>query len=282
MACTPGAFAPTNLFYLVSLRCNERCTKCSHWRVREHPYMIEARLVVEAVRGIPSAIQLCIVGGEPLVYRNLVLEVLTGLADLSICTTIVTNGVLCTPEFVERVRGLGVHLVFSIDTLDQQRWQWVRGKDSMKQVLDNLAYVRATLRPEQVSIQSVLAQETVADVAVVAEWCREQGIYHSVQRYVQGGFDGSWTPLPDDTAVLTNAIAAPNGSCAASGRNLSIMPDGRVYTCFQQPWINGCKSPLGKLGVIPIQAMLTSQYAAEVVDGMTRCDLPCKVLKCNQ
>lgn len=31
------AFHPTHLFYLVSLRCNERCSKCSLWRVRENP-----------------------------------------------------------------------------------------------------------------------------------------------------------------------------------------------------------------------------------------------------
>lgn len=282
MSSSATSFGPTNLFYLVSLRCNEKCTKCSHWRVREHPEMVDVELVVQAVRAVSSATELCIVGGEPLVYRDRVLAILTGLADVPIRTTIVTNGVLCTPEFVDRLVGLRTHFVFSIDTLDPQRWQWVRGKDSMSTVMRNLAHLRATLRPEQVSIQSVLAQETAADVAAVAAWCREQGMYHSVQRYVQGGFDGSWTPLPLDAGALMSAVAAPVGPCAAAGRNLSIMPDGSVFTCFQQPQIEGSGRPLGKLGEMPIQAMLASQYAAAVVDRMTRCDLPCKVLKCNQ
>ncbi len=48
-------YAPTHLFYLTSLRCNERCTKCSHWRVRKHPPMVETALLVEAVRDVRSA-----------------------------------------------------------------------------------------------------------------------------------------------------------------------------------------------------------------------------------
>lgn len=244
--------------------------------------MIDAQLVVEAVREVPSAAELCIVGGEPLVYRDRVMTILTGLAELPIRTTIVTNGVLCKPEFVDRVVGLRTHFVFSIDTLDPQRWQWVRGKDSMAEVMRNLAYLRATLKPEQVSVQSVLARETMADVASVAGWCREQGLYHSVQRYVQGGFDGFWTPLPVDAPPSVSAMVAAAGPCVAAGRNLSIMPDGSVYTCFQQSQIEGCNVPLGKLGQIPIRAMLNSRYAATVVDRMWRCDLPCKVLKCNQ
>ncbi len=244
--------------------------------------MVAPELVVGAVRDVPSATEFCIVGGEPLVYRDRVTVILAGLADLPVRTTIVTNGVLCTPDFVDQVVGLRVHFVFSIDTLNPQRWQWVRGKDSMERVLHNLAYLRTILAPEQVSIQSVLAQETVADVGAVAQWCREQGLYHSVQRYVQGGFDGSWTPLPVEASAVGPGIEAPSGPCLAAGRNLSIMPDGSVFTCFQQPQIEGCSEPLGKLGEAPIQAMLASRYGAEVVARMKRCDLPCKVLKCNQ
>lgn len=272
-------FAPTHFFYLTSLRCNERCTKCSHWKVREHFEMVSAALVVEAVRGVPSAREFCIVGGEPLVYRQRVLTILRGLEDIAVRTTIVTNGVLCTPALIDEVRSLNVHLVFSIDTFDRERWQWVRGADSMDVVLDNLGHIRRTLRPEQVSIQSVLAEETRDDVAAVGRWCAERGIYHSVQRYVQGGFDGSWTPLAEATSV---AVASDVGPCMAADRNLSIMPDGSVFTCFQQALIPDSAEPIGQLGERPVSEMLASAYTESVLRRMRRCELPCKVLRCNQ
>lgn len=277
-----GDFAPTNLFYLTSLRCNERCTKCSHWKVREHPAMVAADLVVEAVRSVISAREFCIVGGEPLVYRERVLSILQGLADLPLRTTIVTNGVLCTRDFVDRLRTLNLHFVFSIDTLDRDRWRWVRGTESMDVVFSNMDYVRATMRPDQLSVQSVLAEETREDVAAVGRWCAERGIYHSIQRYVQGGFDGSWTPIAPSSTERDGTTGPEIGPCVAADRNLSIMPDGRVFTCFQQALIPDSATPIGRLGEAPIGDMLKSAYTDAVLRRMRTCSLPCKVLRCNQ
>ncbi len=281
-------FAPTSLFYLISLRCNERCSKCSHWRVQTHLPMIDPLLVVDAVRGIPSAEEFCIVGGEPLLHRERVIKILDGIADLDVRTTIVTNGVLCTPRFVDRLRGKNVHLVFSIDTIRPDRWLWVRGTTSMNKVLNNLEYVRRVLEPEQFSVQSVLSEETRDDVAEVGQWCAERRIYQSVQPYIQEGFDGEWTPI-DYSATNRHICSLSHDSseaselpCLAAGRNLSILPDGTVITCFQQEQIPGAKKPLGLLGHSSIEHIITSKYAEEVIERMRRCNLPCKVLKCNQ
>lgn len=282
-SATPLAFEPTQLFYLVSLRCNERCSKCSHWRVREHPAMVAVDFVVAAVHETPSIDELCIVGGEPLVHRERVAQIVEGLADTRVRTTIVTNGVLCTPDLVDRIGHLAVHFVFSIDTLDPERWNWVRGRATMPKVLRNLAYVRRALRPDQLSVQSVLSMETQRDVSQVGRWLARLGIHHSVQRYVQMGFDGSWTPIEAKCeGQLSPMISTGSSPCAAAGRNLSIMPDGSVFTCFQQPSIPGCARPLGRLGDQSIRMMLQSPYAASVVERMRKCELPCKVLKCNQ
>jgi MoaA/NifB/PqqE/SkfB family radical SAM enzyme len=244
--------------------------------------MVDAELVIDAVRSVASAREFCIVGGEPLVYRDRVLSILRGLSDIRVRTTVVTNGVPCTPEFVDQLRTLNVHLVFSTDTLDRERWRWVRGTDSMDVVLRNIDYVRAMLRPDQLSIQSVLAEETRDDVAVVGRWCAKRGIYHSIQRYVQGGFEGSWTPIAKSPRDESADALRDVGPCMAADRNLSIMPDGSVFTCFQQALIPDSASPIGRLGETPVREMLKSAYADAVLRRMRSCALPCKVLKCNQ
>jgi len=244
--------------------------------------MVAAELVVKAVRAVESARELCIVGGEPLVYRERLLEILHGISPLSVRTTIVTNGLLCKPEFVDQLQALQVHLVVSIDTLDRARWRWVRGTDRMDAVLRNVDYIRRTLRPNQLSIQSVLAEETKEDVAAVGRWCAEHGIYHSIQRYVQDGFEGSWTPLATASPEAHLDPEREIGPCVAAGKNLSIMPDGSVFTCFQQPVIPGCARPLGRLGEAAVTDMLNSAYTVSVLERMRTCALPCRVLRCNQ
>jgi sulfatase maturation enzyme AslB (radical SAM superfamily) len=245
--------------------------------------MVEVALLIEAVRAVDSAVELCIVGGEPLLYRQRVVDIVSGIADLPIRTTLVTNGLLCTPDFVLKLRERNVHFVFSIDTVDPERWRWVRGTDSLDRVFTNLQFIQKTLRPEQLSVQSVRARETEQDVESVSRWCRERGIYHSVQPYVQHGFDGSWSPVEP----LTPETSSPNTesdhqACLAAGRNLSIMPDGSVFTCFQQDLIPDSTRPIGRLGETSIREMLRSAYAEEVLQRMRRCSLSCKVLKCNQ
>ncbi|MBO6936807.1 MAG: radical SAM protein [Deltaproteobacteria bacterium] len=274
---------PTHLFYLTSLRCNERCTKCSHWKVRQHPRMVDVEDVARAVLSVPSAEEFCIVGGEPLLFRDRVLHLVHALAATNVRIIIVTNGVQADETFLEHLVDRRVHLVFSIDTLDPERWKWIRGTDRMEKVIANFEAAVRLLQPPQISVQSVLAEETRQDIAEVAEWCERRGIYHSVQDYVADGFGGSWTPRTDGLVRLGRRdVQAASAPCAAAERNLSIMPDGSVFTCFQQPLIPDSEAPLGRLGDQPIEEILTSEYAQAVTDRMLGCNLPCKVLKCNQ
>ena len=179
--------------------------------------------------------------------------------------------------FIDRIARLKIHIVVSIDTIDRKQWQFVRGRDTMDTVLGNLRYARSVLRPDQLSIQSVLAQETKNHLADVRALADELGVYHSIQDYMAEGFGGEWTAMPaQEKRVPENAI------CHAAGRNLSILPNGDVFTCFQQSWMPGCQKPLGNLARDQIAEMISSDYATGVQAAMRQCNLPCKVLKCNQ
>lgn len=274
-------FQPQELFYMTSLRCNERCSKCSHWRMSGHSITIPPEWVVEVVHTVPSINSLCIVGGEPLLFRSQVSAIIAGLASTNVRTTILTNGLPCDPSFVATLVGRNVHLVFSIDTLDPIKWAWIRGTASQQKVMWNLEHVRDVLQPEQLSVQSVLAKETEEDVREVGRWCADRSIYHSVQLYLDAGFGGSWTPLPQAPQVY-DLPPTSTSHCRAAGRNLTIHPDGSVTTCFQQGWIPSSGEPLGRLGTSSIEEILASAYTREVVNRMFDCELPCKVLKCNQ
>jgi MoaA/NifB/PqqE/SkfB family radical SAM enzyme len=271
------SFSPTKLYYLISFACNERCTKCHHWAIRPAFTPLDSGLVARAINSLPELVEFCIVGGEPLLFRDRIVSHLNAIKDHPCRTVLITNGVLLDAEFIDQIASLKVHVVVSIDTIDRKQWQFVRGRDTMDTVLGNLRYARSVLRQDQLSIQSVLAQETKDYLADVVRLADELGVYHSIQDYMAEGFGGEWTAMPAQEKRVPETEV-----CHAAGRNLSILPNGDVFTCFQQSWMPGCQTPLGNLARAPIAEILSSDYAAHVQTTMGRCNLPCKVLKCNQ
>ena len=234
-------------------------------------------MVADAIISLPDLSEFCIVGGEPLLFRDRIISLLTAIKNHPCRTVLITNGVMMDADFIDQIAKLKIHIVVSIDTIDRKHWQFVRGRDTMDTVLGNLRYARSVLRQDQLSIQSVLAQETKNHLADVRALADELGVYHSIQDYMAEGFGGEWTAMPaQEKRVPENAI------CHAAGRNLSILPNGDVFTCFQQSWMPGCQKPLGNLTRDQIAEMISSDYATSVQAAMRQCNLPCKVLKCNQ
>jgi MoaA/NifB/PqqE/SkfB family radical SAM enzyme len=271
------SFSPKNLYYLISFACNERCTKCHHWAIRPAFKPLDSGLIADAVNSLPDLTEFCIVGGEPLLFRDRIISLLIAIKNHPCRTVLITNGVLMDANFIDQIAGLKIHIVVSIDTIDRKQWQFVRGRDTMDIVIGNLRHARSVLRPDQLSIQSVLAQETKKYLADVRALADELGVYHSIQDYMAEGFGGEWTVMP-----AQEKRAPENEICHAAGRNLSILPNGDVFTCFQQSWIPGCQKPLGNLARNQIAGMISSDYATGVQAAMRQCNLPCKVLKCNQ
>jgi len=231
--------------------------------------------IIDCLRDIDSLQEVCIVGGEPLLYKERIGSILDSVQDKGLRTTIVTNGVLMDERFLNAIANHRVHLVISIDTIDKEFWKYVRGVDSFDLVMGNLKSALEILSPEQLSIQSVLAEETKEHVGEVREFADRHGIYQSIQPYLQEGFEGTWT------TEQANGKRETAGRCYAAGRNLSIMPNGDVFTCFQQNLIEGCDHAIGNITEDRIKDLLSTEYIESVMERMITCTLPCKQLKCN-
>lgn len=150
------------------------------------------------------------------------------------------------------------------------------GGDTYDIVIKNFDTARKILNPIQLSVQSVLSQETQTYVREVERMCKNYGIFHSVQNYIDD-FNGKWTKCEYDS---TNAQISKY-ICQAYKYNLSIMPNGDIKICFQQEKINGCSNPIGHIEENPNE-IIKNSYTKFVIDKMKNCNLPCKVLKCNQ
>lgn len=264
---------PRTLFYLVDLLCNEKCSKCGHWKYKSQKTISDNVHIVNFINDIKHLKELVFVGGEPLIYKQLITDIISKISPF-IRNTIITNGVLADQDFINSIKGTNTHIVFSIDTLDKDFWKFVRGNDSFERVFANFYYALDNLEPTQISVQSVLSKETKNHIEQVGIWLNKLGIYHSIQDYVSDGFGGKWTEL-------TVKNVDRDSICQAYKNNMSIMPNGDIYTCFQQPLIKGCNKPLGNIVYDSFETVTSSVYYNEVIQKMKVCNLPCKVLKCN-
>jgi MoaA/NifB/PqqE/SkfB family radical SAM enzyme len=257
--------------------CNERCTKCSHWKYKDKAARIPSAKLIDCLTSIPTVIELCIVGGEPLLFKSEIYDILQGIEDTSIRTVIITNGVLLDKVFINTVSKYNIHIVVSIDTIDRDFWKFVRGTNSYDRVLNNFEYATRILTPAQISIQSVLSVETQPYIAKVSEFAKSKNIFHSIQDYIADGFEGSWTILKNKQVIIPDNAQ----QCFAANRNLSIVQNGDIYTCFQQTWIEDCQKPLGNINSQSMNDILSSEYSKSVLEKMLVCNHECKVLKCN-
>jgi len=238
-----------------TIECNQKCTECSHWKYKDKADRLPTEKFINGIKSISTATELCIVAVEPILFKSEIYEILQGMSDTDIRTVIITNGV----------------------SMETEVWKFVRGTNSKEKVLKNFEYATTILTPAQISIQSVLSKETQPHMAEVSEYANSKNVYHSIQDYISEGFEGTWTATEDKQATIPD-----NGQqCFAADRNLSIIQNGDVHTCFQQNWIEGCQKPLGNLNTQTMTEILSSDYTAFVSEKMRVCNLPCKVLKCN-
>lgn len=270
-------YNPLHIYYMITIQCNQKCTKCSHWKQKDKADRLPIEKIVQAIKSISTAKEFCIVGGEPALFKTEIYDIINGISDMSIRTAIITNGVLADKDFIDKIANFNIHIVFSIDTLNKEFWKFVRGTNSYDVVFRNFEYATDALSSDKISIQSVLSKETEPYISEVADYAKRKNLYHSIQDYVSDGFNGSWTEKTDKQIVISD-----NGQqCFSVDRNLSIMQNGDVFTCFQQSWIDGCQKPLGNLNTQEMSKILSFDYALYISKKMKICNLPCKVLKCN-
>ncbi len=270
-------YSPTHIYYMNTIECNQKCTKCSHWKYKDQVDRLPEDIFIKSINSIPKVKEICIVGGEPLLYKSEIYKILQGINNQEIRFVIITNGVSMDKDFIHTVSKYNIHIVVSIDTVDREFWKFVRGTNSYNQVINNFEYATTVLTPSQISIQSVLSKETQSFIPDVTEYANSKNVFHSIQEYIAEGFEGNWTSLTNKQFKIPET----RQRCFAAERNLSIVQNGDVYTCFQQTWIEGCQKPLGNIKKQTIKEILSSEYAISVINKMRHCNLSCKVLKCN-
>jgi radical SAM protein with 4Fe4S-binding SPASM domain len=262
------------LIYMITSRCNERCAKCGIWKNPEpDSEHLKISAFIDCLKTLHHNLyQVTLTGGEPLLFMKDVLLIAEEAAIHKVPMIIVTNGVLVTKDFLKRYAELGHILVFSIDTLEKEKWENFRGKNTYDKVMSNLQLAHKFLG-KKLRIQSVYAEETKNGIPKIKELCKQMNIQHVSQPYMD--FGGVWHGVKQISEKKDDNVI-----CAAR-KNICIYPNGDVVKCFDHYRIPLAKEPLGNIEKENIIEILCKKRSTEISKIMKTCNFPCKYLSCN-
>lgn len=172
---------PLLVVFQVSLRCNSTCGYCNlplnvgrYEMTREEIRRVFAGLYEEGLRFV------FVQGGEPLVRRDL-LEILGDLRQIGFHVSLITNGTRLTADLVRCFDDLSVSLSISLDTLDRETYQRIRGADQLDQVLAGLELLEQYRHPK--FMVCIVSELNRGEVTEVVRFAQERGFLPVVGAY---------------------------------------------------------------------------------------------------
>jgi len=117
---------PLKVYYLISNKCNFKCQMCPQWlwglqeNTKEYLSLEKVKSIIDEMVKLKIG-EFGISGGEPLIYKDKVLELLAYANSKKIYTHFVTNGSLLTKEILDSYDQVGGgHVSVSLDGLGQK------------------------------------------------------------------------------------------------------------------------------------------------------------------
>lgn len=172
---------PVLATFQVNLRCNSACGYCDlplnvgrYEMTREEIQRVFSSLYRDGVRFV------LVQGGEPLLRRDLA-EILEDLSAMGLYLALITNGTKLSPQLVDRLGRLPLAISVSLDTLNREAYQRIRGADQLAQVLEGIGLLREFPHPK--FLTCIVSEANRNEVQSVVRFAREQGFLPVVGAY---------------------------------------------------------------------------------------------------
>ncbi|HHP50549.1 MAG TPA: radical SAM protein [Moorella mulderi] len=171
---------PDSLIWLITSRCNLRCRTCYVSDRFSHQRELDTR---EAEKLLQEALALGVeyvgfTGGEALLRPD-IFRLMEQSREKKVKTTVVTNGLACTPEVAERLSALGVEVYLSLDGVNPTTHEGIRGKGTWERV----RRAAQTLKEKGVTFDMVMAlgrhnlEEARKFIPLASSWGARSAIY---------------------------------------------------------------------------------------------------------
>ena len=172
---------PLLAVFQVNLRCNSSCGYCN-LPLNEGRYEMSREEIRNVFAGLyKDGLRFVFVqGGEPLLRRDLP-DILQDLVEIGFRLTLITNGTKLTSRLVQQLDDLSVSLSISLDTLDRNRYERIRGADQLHMVLAGLDLLQHYRHPK--FLTCIVSEINRDEVNEVVAFARQRGFLPVVGAY---------------------------------------------------------------------------------------------------
>lgn len=313
---TGGYFIKPNYLSLITtFRCNLNCRSCAiHLKKDFNELSLEKWLKIsrQLKRYFPKTAFVEINGGEPLLDKELTIELIKDLSPHFLNLVLNTNGTLIDEEIIEELIKAGLDKIkISFYSLDREIHNSMRGSsvayDKAKEAIDLVLNKGINLEAGV-----LITKENISSLPELIEYLSKKGaviILQPLDEIIESKESrGDVNQLPLDQwpkreevkeffdwlrprinqlkiktplglinrieGYYLNPKSALNYRCFVGQRNLVIYPDGEVAFCFKS-------KKLGNLNSEDIEDILKREKTAVQRKKIKQCEKLCRIIGCN-
>lgn len=175
---------PILVIYDVTKLCNQRCMMCNIWKTKSNDMSLE-ELEKEVRKLSRFGIRYVFLqGGEPLIRKDII-QIIDLFLKYHIKPTVITNGILLTPEIASEIAKRRCNLAISIDSMDRELFAKLRGVDKLDQVLDNIEKIYKMERKGNWSITTTITGlSKFSDVRKIEQFALDHNFMFAIRPYI--------------------------------------------------------------------------------------------------
>ncbi|MFX0095861.1 MAG: radical SAM protein [Candidatus Hodarchaeota archaeon] len=175
-----GFKRPLTLAHLMTLRCNSKCSFCVYWRKGD----IKREMTTDQIfKMLDESTKLGIfsyaaIGGEPLLRKDIGEILRYAYKNASLMTLLVTNGFLLEKKIGE-VLNYCSGITISLDTLDPEMYQKIRGVDGFDSVMSAIDCVIEKKKSGSnldLNINTVIHENNLNELEALVKFAHKKGI----------------------------------------------------------------------------------------------------------
>jgi MoaA/NifB/PqqE/SkfB family radical SAM enzyme len=307
---------PEFLSLITTWHCNFHCQSCSVWEKTNFQELnLEQWLpiILDLKTNLPATTFVEINGGEPLLNKNLVLELIKELKSSFKTVALNTNGSLINEEIIKELEVAGLDILkLSFYSLDPTVHNKLRGDerayDQAKKTIDLLQdksiklEIGILLTSQNISglPELITWLETLPNITIVLQPLDEKVESSESKNFQTNQLLSNLWPNRNQSEIFFNWLATRNNlkiknsphrlsmirryylepssimdyRCFAGQRNLVVYPNGGVALCFK-------RGIIGNLSQTTLNTLLKSQTTKDERRKIQHCQKYCRIIGCN-
>ncbi len=244
---------PISIDFRFTNSCNNQCALCDSWKKNKGVWDVDK--MIKLIKALPkSVLHITLIGGEPLVEKNLE-RVINTLRKKDINITVVSNGIL-VPNRIEDLKKID-YLILSLDG-DKKAHERIRGKGNYDKTIN--AIKTAKKNKINTHMLCVINKYNINCIPEVLNICRENKVkcfFQITAEYYLSSDVNKYLPEKEKyrktirmlirekkrgNKTIINSFSAlkylltwPKGKkdmkCMAGKLHYHIEPDGKLYPC---------------------------------------------------